>query len=442
MTKNIYDVAIVGAGVTGTALLYVLSHYTNIKSIALLEKYETVASVNSNKINNSQTLHMGDIETNYTVEKAANVKEGAELVAAYVEKIAPQAYRKMHKMVLAVGDKEVQELEQRYEEFRHLFPQLKKINRKHIAKIEPNVVKERNPTENILALYSEDGFAIDFGKLAESFVEQAQKKKDRTIDVLLGTRVRRIKKEHNTFIITTDSGDSEAKTVVVAAGSQSLQFAYDLGYGKEFILLPVAGNFFCAPKVLNGKVYTMQIKKLPFAAVHGDPAVDNLDETRFGPTMKVLPVLERRKMKTTMEFLRLFEFRLDAILSLLKILADKTIFLYILKNLLYDIPIIGKRIFVAKEMRKIVPSIGPKDVRFGKGLGGIRPQIVDVKKKAMVMGEGKIVGDNIIFDLTPSPGASVCLKNAEVDAKKLIEFLGRKFTFDKAKFERELRRTE
>ena len=184
----------------------------------------------------------------------------------------------------------------------------------------------------------------------------------------------------------------------------------------------------------------MQIKKLPFAAVHGDPAVDNPNETRFGPTMKVLPVLERRNPKTVVEFLRLFEFRFDAVTSLIKILADKTIFLYILKNLLYDLPFIGKRMFVKREVKKIVPSMKARDVRFGRGLGGIRPQIVDVKKKAMVMGEGKIVGDNIIFDLTPSPGASVCLKNAEVDAKKLIEFLGRKYAFHEARLKTELTR--
>ena len=199
MTKKLYDVLIIGAGVTGTALLYVLSRYTNIKKIALLEKYETIASVNSNKINNSQTLHMGDIETNYTLEKARTVKEGAELVAAYVEKRAPQAYRKMHKMVLAVGDEEVQELEQRYEEFRHVFPKLEKISRERIAEIEPNVVKNRNPKESIGALYSKDGFAIDFGKLSESFVEQAQKEKDKAINVFLGKTVNKVKKRRKRF---------------------------------------------------------------------------------------------------------------------------------------------------------------------------------------------------------------------------------------------------
>ena len=100
--KKIYDVAIIGAGVTGTSLLYTLSKYTNVKSMILLEKYLTIAAVNSQRNNNSQTLHFGDIETNYSLEKAAKVKEAAELVAAFVETTGKDEglFNKTHKMRL------------------------------------------------------------------------------------------------------------------------------------------------------------------------------------------------------------------------------------------------------------------------------------------------------------------------------------------------------
>ena len=45
------------------------------------------------------------------------------------------------------------------------------------------------------------------------------------------------------------------------------------------------------------------------------------------------------------------------------------------------------------------------------------------------MGEAKLTGDNIIFNITPSPGASTCLGNAYSDTSKIIEFLGGKFKF-------------
>ena len=49
--------------------------------------------------------------------------------------------------------------------------------------------------------------------------------------------------------------------------------AKSLGYGKNLSFLSMAGSFYTAPKVLNGKVYTIQVPKLPFAAIHGDPEV-------------------------------------------------------------------------------------------------------------------------------------------------------------------------
>ena len=80
-----YDVAIIGGGITGTALAYILSKYTTIKKIVLIEKCSSIAQVNSRTSSNSQTLHFGDIETNYTKEKAVIVRDGAQMVKRFVE---------------------------------------------------------------------------------------------------------------------------------------------------------------------------------------------------------------------------------------------------------------------------------------------------------------------------------------------------------------------
>ena len=42
-----HDVIIIGGGVSGTALLYTLSKYTNVKNIGLIEKYSDYGLVNS-----------------------------------------------------------------------------------------------------------------------------------------------------------------------------------------------------------------------------------------------------------------------------------------------------------------------------------------------------------------------------------------------------------
>lgn len=64
MTEQVYQTAIIGGGVCGTALFHLLAEYTDISDVVLVEKYDALAKVNSNGRNNSQTLHCGDIETN------------------------------------------------------------------------------------------------------------------------------------------------------------------------------------------------------------------------------------------------------------------------------------------------------------------------------------------------------------------------------------------
>ncbi|HHP7231300.1 MAG TPA: FAD-dependent oxidoreductase [Xenococcaceae cyanobacterium] len=439
MKQKMYEVAIVGAGVCGTALLYTLSKYTNIQSIALIEKESAVALVNSHKNSNSQTLHFGDIETNYTLEKARKVNQAANLVKNYLlgNDQEQKIYTKYHKMVLAVGLEQTAKMQARYEEFKQLFPKLKIINRAEIEQLEPKVLEGREAREIVTALYTPEGYTINFQKLAQSFLDKALDSKQKTLDVMLNQKVISITKEADYYLIKTPEKTLKAKTVAVTAGAHSLLLAKSLGYGKDYALLSVAGSFYFAPELLNGKVYTVQLKKLPFAAIHGDPEVDNQKITRFGPTAKVLPMLERNKYQTILEYFQTAGLSFKAIASFLKILSDLTILRYIILNLLYDVPLLGKRLFI-KQVRKIIPSIQLQELKFAQGYGGVRPQIVNLNTQSLELGEAKITGDRILFNITPSPGASTCLHNAEADTIKLVSFLGDNYKFNREKFLQDL----
>jgi malate dehydrogenase (quinone) len=436
-----HDVIIIGGGVSGTALLYTLSKYTNIKSIGLIEKYSDFGLVNSSSRMNSQTLHFGDIETNYTLEKAKKVKRSADMVMHYLEneKIVRGSeglFIKVPKMVLAVGKDQVKTLNDRYPSFGQLFPKLKMIGKEEIGRIEPRILEGRDPDQELLALLTEDGYTVDFGKLCYSFVNNA-KALNPDISFYMSTRVEKITRTGDNFSIKTDKGEFEAGAVVVAAGSHSLIYAKSLGYGKSYSILSMAGSFYTGPKVLNGKVYTMQIPKLPFAAVHGDPEVHNEQITRFGPTAKPIFYLERYNYSTFWEYWKTFGFSIKPVLSILKISSDKVIFNYLLKNVIYDFPWIGKRLFL-KEIRKIVPGVKLEEIKFAKKVGGTRPQIINNATKKLELGEAKILGEKIIFNITPSPGASTCLGNAFEDTLKVMEFLSGKFTFNRDQFEKDL----
>lgn len=436
---NQYDVAIVGAGVCGTALAYVLSQYTNVESILLVEKCSEVAQVNSQVSNNSQTLHFGDIETNYTLEKARKVNRAASLVKHYLLKHDPNhdIHSVYHKMVLAVGGDQVALLEQRYQAFKPLFPQLRLIDRATIETVEPSVLAGRDPETPVSALFTEEGYTVDFQKLAKSFLQAANPGPDPRIDLRLNTRVTDLEKTAAGYCLQTQQQSFAAKAVVIAAGAYSLLLAKSLGYGQDYALLSVAGSFYRTRSALNGKVYTLQDKKLPFAAIHGDPEVHDRTVTRFGPTAKVLLQLERYRSATIVDYFKTAGLSLGAILSFATILMDLTILRYILRNLLYDVPILGKRLFI-QQVRRIVPDLPLKDLEYARGYGGIRPQVVNMKTRRLQMGEAKILGDRIIFNITPSPGASTCLQNAEEDAEKVMAFLGEEYHFDKARFHRDL----
>ena len=177
MKSQVHDVIIVGGGVSGTSLLYTLARYTDVRSVALIEKYGELAALNSSARANSQTLHCGDIETNYTVEKARVTKRTAGMVVNFATKLSESErdhiVYKYPKMVLAVGAKECQFLRKRFDTFKQLFPNLKLLERDDIAELEPKVVEGRRPDEEIVALGSTDEYtAVNYTTLSEAFVRK------------------------------------------------------------------------------------------------------------------------------------------------------------------------------------------------------------------------------------------------------------------------------
>lgn len=430
MSEKIHQVAIIGGGVCGTALLYLLAEYSDVNDIVLIEKYDSVAKVNSHGRNNSQTLHCGDIETNYTLEKASKVKSAAEMIVNYTEMLdkREQIIFKYPKMVIAVGESECQRLRERFETFKECFSTMQLLEKEDIAAVEPNVVMvdgQLRPEPCIALAVLDEYSAVDFNQLAESFVTQSLQT-DKALALRFNTHVEEIIHEDGLFHINTEDRNIKARSVVVSAGGHSLLLAQQMGHGLEFSCLPVAGSFYFTPKVLNGKVYTVQNDNLPFAAVHGDPDVLVEGKTRFGPTALLLPLLERYNISTFFEFLRVL--RLDR--NVLKVFWDlfkvSDIRNYILKNFLFEVPGLRCWLFL-KDARKIVPSLQLKDIEFAKGFGGVRPQLIDKKQSKLMMGEAKInPGNGIIFNMTPSPGASSCLANAEVDMRLIVSYLGSK----------------
>ena len=448
MQEKHYDVIIIGGGITGSALAYVLAEFSGIKNIALLEKYEGLATLNSKASANSQTIHCGDIETNYDLQKATEVKRKADMIVKYCQK---HGYENKflfqgQKMALGVGESEVELIKDRFEKFKELYPYLQLFDKEELKKIEPKLVfdgRGEERAEDIVAMGVQSGVytTIDYGAMANSFVQNAKSVEGKTCDLYLNTEVQNITKVGDKLYIRTANRLSlSADFVVVDAGAHSLWLAHKMGLGQDLSTICIAGSFYLTKqKLLNGKVYMVQNPKLPFAALHGDPDLLADGCTRFGPTALTMPKLERYKgCRSVPEFFQSLNFDMDVAKVIWQNFGDSEVRDFLIRNIGFEIPILGKKLFV-KNARKIIPSIREEDIYYAKGFGGVRPQVISHSQKKLILGEARI-GENpgIIFNMTPSPGATSCLGNALRDAKSACEYLG--VSFDDAKFDAEMMR--
>ena len=446
MQEKHYDVIIIGGGITGSALAYVLAEFSGIKNIALLEKYEGLATLNSKASANSQTIHCGDIETNYDLQKATEVKRKADMIVKYCQK---HGYENKflfqgQKMALGVGESEVELIKDRFEKFKELYPYLQLFDKEELKKIEPKLVfdgRGEERAEDIVAMGVQSGVytTIDYGAMANSFVQNAKSVEGKTCDLYLNTEVQNITKVGDKFYIRTANRLSlSADFVVVDAGAHSLWLAHKMGLGQDLSTICIAGSFYLTKqKLLNGKVYMVQNPKLPFAALHGDPDLLADGCTRFGPTALTMPKLERYKgCRSVPEFFQSLNFDMDVAKVIWQNFGDSEVRDFLIRNIGFEIPILGKKLFV-KNARKIIPSIREEDIYYAKGFGGVRPQVISHSQKKLLLGEARI-GENpgIIFNMTPSPGATSCLGNALRDAKSTCEYLG--VSLDDAKFDAEM----
>ncbi|WP_298753826.1 FAD-dependent oxidoreductase [uncultured Arcobacter sp.] len=439
MNNKHYDILVVGGGISGAATFYEFAKYTNIKSICMLEKYESLATLNSKGTSNSQTIHVGDIETNYTLDKAKITKRTAKMIEKFCLQynLQDKVMFKHQKMALGVGEKEVEFIKNRYNEFKELFPYLELWDKEQLKELEPLLVyadkdKKVERPEPIVAMGARDEYTtVDFGAMTQELAKAGQKADPEKItDIYYNSEAEYIEKIGDKFKVSTMDGSVyTADFVIVNAGAHSLFLAHKMGYGKDMGSLSMAGSFYITNnKYLNGKVYMVQNPKLPFAALHGDPDILCDGKTRFGPTALALLVLERYKGgKSFFQCLKTMNFDGSIMKIMWDLIKDSEIRNYVFKNFLFEVPGINKGLFV-KDAKKIVPSLTPDDLEYAKGFGGVRPQVLNKTEKKLMLGEASInPGNGIIFNMTPSPGATSCLGNAERDIRYIVDYLGLEF---------------
>lgn len=200
-----YDVAIIGAGITGCSIAYELGKY-NINAV-VIEK-ENDVSVGTTKAN-SAIIHGGYDPKPGTLMAKYNVK-GNVYTKELCEKL-DVPFKQIGALVVAFSEEEKKTLDELKERGKQNgVPDMEIWDKEKLQKEEPNVSDEA-----VAALLSPNVGIVSPWELAIALAEVAVQN---GVDLKLNTEVTGIEKKDDTYEIATNNGTVEAKYICNAAG--------------------------------------------------------------------------------------------------------------------------------------------------------------------------------------------------------------------------------
>lgn len=206
-----YDVAIVGAGVTGSAIARELAKYK--VNACVIERDEDVCNGTSKA--NSAIVHAGFDATPGTWKAKLNVR-GNEMMDQ-LSKDLDFPFKRNGSLVVCTKDQDPALLDALLEKGKQNgVPDLRILDREELLAMEPNLADDV-----VKALYAPTGAIVCPFHLTMALAENAA---DNGVEFFLNTEVTEISKADDHYIIKTNKDTFEAKAVVNAAGVYADKF--------------------------------------------------------------------------------------------------------------------------------------------------------------------------------------------------------------------------
>ncbi|MDD6351282.1 MAG: NAD(P)/FAD-dependent oxidoreductase [Lachnospiraceae bacterium] len=200
-----YDVAIIGAGVTGSAIARYLSRY-QVKA-CVIEREEDVCDGTSKA--NSAIVHAGFDAHPGSLKAKMNVR-GSEMMED-LSKELDFPYDRNGSLVVATKDQDASLLDKLAEQGRENgVKDIRILDEKELKEMEPNLADDV-----VKALYAPTGAIVCPFNLTIALAENAA---DNGVEFFLNTTVEKVERDGDHYRIETDGKVIEAKAVVNAAG--------------------------------------------------------------------------------------------------------------------------------------------------------------------------------------------------------------------------------
>lgn len=224
-----YDVIIIGAGVTGTACARELSRYQ--AKICVLEKEEDLCCGTSKA--NSAIVHAGYDAAEGTLKAKLNVR-GNQIMEKLSEEL-DFPFKRNGSLVICLQEEDFPSLQALYERGIHnKVKGLQILNRDEVKKMEPNV-----SDEVYAALYAPSaGIVCPFG-MNIAFGENAA---SNGVEFRFDTEVQSIRKTERGWELLTSKGVFETRSIVNAAGVYADVF-HNMVSKKKLHITPRRGDY-------------------------------------------------------------------------------------------------------------------------------------------------------------------------------------------------------
>ena len=248
--KQIHDVLIIGAGVTGTMIARELSKY--LLDVVILDKNNDAGDATSSA--NSAIIHSGYDPEPGSLKAKFNVLGNAKYPELVKQLDVP--FIQCGSLTIATEDEQLPVLKELAERSKTNGVEVKLLNKEEVLKMESNI----NP-EVKGALYAPTAGIIDPFNLVVHAMENAI---DNGVKFLRNHEVLDIKKQDDAYLVKTDKEDLFAKIVINAAGLKSDKIA-SMIEDIDWAITPRKGEYFLldhyAEGLVNHTIFPLPSKK-------------------------------------------------------------------------------------------------------------------------------------------------------------------------------------
>lgn len=391
------DVLVIGGGLVGLSTAMYLKAMRPRLAVTLVEKGDRLAAQQSG--HNSGVLHAGIYYEPGSLKAQFCVK-GHRALLNFCSKHGIPVLR-CGKVIVANTDEEMQRLNVLHSRgTQNGVPDLRLVDRKELAQIEPHVDGE-------VALHAPHSAVVDFRQVAARYARILTGAGGK---VLLNTEFEEARQANGWVSAQTDAGEIAARLLVNCAGLHADVVARNCGAKPGLRIIPFRGEYYelrdDSRGLVKGLVYPVPNPELPFLDVHFTPTVAR--SVKAGPNAVLATKREGYRRQD-------FDFR-DLMSTLSYVGFWRLAGRYWKPGLAEINRSLRKGVFV-ESLKRLVPDIEADDLV--PGGSGVRAQAVDSK--------GRLVDD---FRIEEAPGA-IHVLNAPSPAATSSLMIG-KYIADKA----------